>query len=61
VSPLSPPSDILELSKPSVKAQHAEKYHTPPEKNDSTAQKTQVLKITLTQHNLSFPQKNLTA
>ncbi|KAG1959987.1 AF4/FMR2 family member 3 isoform X1 [Pimephales promelas] len=45
VSPLSPPSDILELSKPSVKAQHAEKYHTPPEKNDSTAQKTQVQKM----------------
>lgn len=49
VSPLSPPSNILELTKHSVKAQHAEKYHTPPEKdNDSTAQ--QVLKITLKRH-----------
>ncbi|XP_056321099.1 AF4/FMR2 family member 3 isoform X1 [Danio aesculapii] len=45
VSPLSPPSNILEISKHSVKAQHAEKYHTPPEKdNDSTAQKTQIQK-----------------
>ncbi len=55
VSPLSPPSGILELSKPPVKAQHAEKYHTPPEKGkDSTAQKTQVLKIMLFFLSFSF-------
>ncbi|KAA0715852.1 AF4/FMR2 family member 3 [Triplophysa tibetana] len=43
LSPLSP-SDPVECLKPSVKAQHTEKNHTPPGKA-STAQKTQVLKM----------------